>query len=115
MRESSLVGWLIDQDLLRGPLPFTAYWASVLRLAGGDRPERERAGLVDRALFRLGVDRPELELPRLRYYLLLFFGGPLLVGLRSFRRLGRYRIRMRSGVGDRVLEALAAYRLDLRP
>ena len=111
----SLVGWLIEQGLLRGPLPFTDYWASVFRIAGGERAERERDGLVDRSLFRLGIDRPELELPRLRYYLLLFFAGPLLVALRSFRRLGRYKIRMRSGVGDRVLEALAAYELDLRP
>ena len=111
----SLVGWLIGQGLLRGPLPFTDYWASVFRIAGGERVERERDGLVDRSLFRLGIDRPELELPRLRYYLLLFFAGPLLVALRSFRRLGRYKIRMRSGVGDRVLEALAAYELDLRP
>lgn len=111
----ALVGWMIEQGLLRGPFPFTDYWASVLRLAGGEREERERVGLVDRSLFRLGIDRPELELPRLRYYLLLFFGGPLLVALRSFRRLGRYKIRMRSGVGEQVLEALAAYRLDLTP
>jgi len=110
----SLVAWLVERELLRGPLPFTDYWASVLRLEGGERPEREAAGLVDRSLFRLGVDRPELELPRLRYYLLLFFVGPLLVALRSFRRLGRYRIRMRSGMGERVLERLADYRLDLR-
>lgn len=113
-RTGALVGWLLDQGLLRGPLPFTDYWASVLRLEGGDRPERERAGIIDRALFRLGVDRPALELPRLRYYLWLFFAGPLLVAFRSFRRLGRYKIRMRSGVGERVLEALAAYCLDLR-
>ena len=110
----SLVAWLIERDLLRGPLPFTDYWASVLRLEGGERLEREAAGLVDRSLFRLGVDRPELELPRLRYYLLLFFTGPLLVGLRSFRRLGRYRIRIRSGLGERVLARLAAHRLQLR-
>ncbi|MGD8496684.1 MAG: hypothetical protein PVF05_10865 [Gemmatimonadales bacterium] len=111
----SLAAWLLERELLRGPLPFTDYWASVLRLEGGERPEREAAGLVDRPLFRLGVDRPELELPRLRYYLLLFFVGPLLVALRSFRRIGRYRIRMRSGTGERVLELLREYRLELRP
>lgn len=110
----ALVGWLLEQGLLRGPLPFTDYWASVLRLEGGDRPERERAGLIDRALFRLGIDRPALELPRLRYYLWLFFAGPFLVGFRAFRRLGRYKIRMRSGVGEDVLEALEAYTLGLR-
>ena len=109
----TLVRWLREQGLLRGPLPFTDYWASVLRLEGGDRPEREREGLVDRGLFRLGVDRPALELPRLRYYLWLFFAGPLLVAFRSFRRLGRYKIRMRSGLGEHVLEALNAYELEL--
>jgi len=110
----SLVAWLLERELLRGPLLFTDYWASVLRLEGGERSERVEAGLVDPSLFRLGVDRPELELPRLRYYLLLFFAGPLLVAFRSFRRLGRYRIRMRSGMGDRVLERLDAYRLEIR-
>lgn len=112
-RPGTLITWLIERGLLRGPLLFTDYWASVLRLAGGDREDREREGLIDRGLFRLGVDRPDLELPRRRYYLLLFFVGPLLVALRSFRRLGRYGIRIRSG-GERILEALDGYRLDVR-
>lgn len=111
----SLAGWLVDRGLLRGPLLFTDYWASVLRLEGGERAERVRDGLVDPALFRLGIDRPELELPRLRYYLLLFFAGPVLLPFRFFRKLGRYRIRVRSGLGERVLRGLEAFVLDLRP
>jgi hypothetical protein len=109
----SLAAWLVEQDLLRGPFLYTDYWASVLRFGGGELGERERAGLVDGPLFRLGIDRPDLELPRLRYYLILFFAGPLLLPFRFFRRLGRYRIRVRSGVGERVLEALSDFEIRL--
>ena len=109
----SLAAWLVDQKLLRGPYLYTDYWASVLRLGDSVRDERERAGLVDNPLFRLGIDRPELELPRLRYYFILFFAGPFLLPFRFFRRLGRYRIRVRSGVGERVLDALQDYEIRL--
>ncbi len=109
----SLAAWLVEQDLLRGPFLFTDYWASVLRFESDDETNREKSGFVDRALFRLGIDRPDLELPSLRYYLILFFAGPLLVPFRFFRRLGRYRIRVRSGVGSRVLDALVDYEIRL--
>lgn len=109
----SLAAWLVEQELLRGPFLFTDYWASVLRFENEEDKERENAGLVDRALFRLGIDRPDLELPSLRYYLILFFAGPFLVPFRFFRRLGRYRIRMRSGTGQKVLDSLQDYEIRL--
>lgn len=114
-RAASLVEWLLRQRLLRGPFLFVDYWASVLRLGEVVPPEPERAGLIDRALFRLALDRPDLEVPRLRRYLVLFLLGPLLVPFRAFRRLGRYRIRLRSGVAEEVVAALRRYRLTLRP
>ena len=109
----SLAAWLVEQDLLRGPFLFTDYWASVLRFETEDDRNRETTGLVDRALFRLGIDRPDLELPSLRYYLILFFTGPFLVPFRFFRRMGRYRIRVRAGVGQRVLDSLRDYEIRL--
>lgn len=109
----SLAAWLVEQELLRGPFLFTDYWASVFRFETDGDDDRERAGFVDRALFRLGIDRPDLELPRLRYYFILFFAGPFLLPFRFFRRLGRYRIRVRSGVGQRVLDSLSDYEIRL--
>lgn len=109
----SLAAWLVEQDLLRGPFLFTDYWASVLRFEGDEADDRERAGLVDQALFRLGIDRPDLELPSLRYYLILFLAGPFLMPFRFFRRLGRYRIRVRAGAGQRVLDSLRDYEIRL--
>jgi hypothetical protein len=111
----SLVAWLLRQDLLRGPFLFVDYWASVLRFPRGVPPEHEELGLVDQNLFRLGLDRPDLEIPRLRYYLLLFLTGPLLFPLRSFRRMGRYKIRFRRRIGEDLLEALERFRLGLIP
>ncbi|MFQ5529954.1 MAG: hypothetical protein ACE5FP_06335, partial [Gemmatimonadota bacterium] len=93
----SLAAWLVEQKLLRGPYLYTDYWASVLRFGDGERGEREHAGLVDKPLFRLGIDRPELELPRLRYYFILFFAGPFLLPFRFFRRLGKYRLHVPIG------------------
>ena len=109
----SLAAWLVEQELLRGPFLFTDYWASVLRFETEDDEARENAGLVDQALFRLGIDRPDLDLPSLRYYLILFFAGPFLMPFRFFRRLGRYRIRVRAGVGQRVLDSLRDYEIRL--
>jgi len=109
----SLAAWLVEQKLLRGPFLFTDYWASVLRFETENDAARESAGLVDQALFRLGIDRPDLDLPSLRYYLILFFAGPFLVPFRFFRRLGRYRIRVRAGVGQRVLDSLRDYEIRL--
>lgn len=111
----SLVDWLLGKDLLRGPFVFTDYWASVLQFSQSRAEALEEAGLIDRVLFRLGLDRPDLELPRIRYYLLLFLIGPFLFPLRKFRRMGKYRIRFRSEVGDDVWEALKAYRLKIEP
>jgi len=111
----SLVQWLQTQRLLRGPFLFVDYWASVLGLEGivaGGPVER---GIVDLRLFRLGVDRPEPEVPRLRYYLLLFLAGPFLFPFRRFRRMGRYRLRLATRAGEAVQDALQQHRLELRP
>lgn len=110
-----LVPWLLRQGLLRGPFLYRDYWSSVLglRLPGTDR--REAAGLVDPALFRVGLDRPDLEVPRLRHYLLLFLVGPFLLPFRAFRRLGRYRLTFRSPVADEVVRRLERYELGLEP
>lgn len=111
----SLVRWLRDQRLLRGPFLFVDYWANVLHL-GGIIPERHvREGYIDPPLFRLGLDRPDLELPRQRVYLLLLLLGPLLLPLRSLRRLEQYRLRFRREVGEELLTALERYRLRLDP
>jgi hypothetical protein len=112
---ASLVAWLVRQDLLRGPFLFTDYWAGVLRFSGAVPREHEELGLVDRALFRLGLDRPDLEVPRLRYYLLLFVIGPFLIPFRAFRRMGKYRIRFRRRVGEEIRDRLRDFRLHLEP
>lgn len=111
----SLVRWFLEQRLLRGPFLFMDYWASVLRL-GGIVPDRHaREGFIDPPLFRLGIDRPDLEIPRLRHYLLLLLATPVLLPIRCFRRLGRYRFRFGRGVGEEVQAALGRYRLELEP
>ncbi len=114
-RAGSLVQWFREQGLLRGPYLFVDYWANVLGLEGITPDEHVRDGLIDPALFRVGVDRPDLEVPRLSSYLLLFLAGPVLFALRSFRRLGRYRLRFASGRAQDVVEALERYRLSLDP
>jgi len=106
-----LVDWLMQHGLLRGPFLFADYWATVLEL--GARESHERAGWTDASLFRATLDRPDLELPRLRYYIALFFIGPLLLPFRAFRRLGRYRIRYRREVGDVAQTRLEPHRLVL--
>ncbi|HEX7119473.1 MAG TPA: hypothetical protein VF212_11835 [Longimicrobiales bacterium] len=114
-RTGSLIRWLMEQGLLRGPYLFIDYWANVLGLGGIVAERNVRDGLVDPALFRLGIDRPELEIPRLRHALSLFLGGPLLLPFRSFRRLGRYRLRFRRAVGEEARVALDRHRLVLEP
>jgi hypothetical protein len=111
----SLVQWFREQELLRGPFLFVDYWANVLGLEGVIPAEHARLGFVDPPLFRTGIDRPDLEVPRLRSYLLLFLAGPLLFAFRSFRRLGRYRLRFEKGRHAEILEELDAYRLTLDP
>jgi hypothetical protein len=111
----SFASWLAERDLLRGPFLFVDYWANVLRLEGGVPEAHVRLGLVDRSLFRVGLDRPDLEVPRLRQYIWLFLLGPFLLPFRSFRRIGKYRIRFRHAAGEDVLRALEPYRLDLMP
>jgi len=111
----SLAEWLRDRGLLRGPHLYADYWASVLRLEGGVPVRLREAGLVDPVLYRLGLDRPDLQVPRLRSYLLLFLIGPLLLVLRRFRRLGRYRLGFRSEAGRDVLERLRGLELELTP
>jgi len=110
-----LVAWLQRQGLLRGPFLYQDYWSSVLRLRLPGSERRVADGLVDPDLFRIGLDRPDLEVPRLRHYLLLFLLGPLLLPFRSFRRLGRYRLSYRSELADRVLERLREYELTITP
>ena len=108
-----LVDWLAERGLLLGPFIFVDYWASVLRLTGGIRREHVERRWIDPPLFRAGVHRPDLELPRLRYYVALLLIGPLLLPLRAFRRLGRYPIRHRRSVGDELTDRLAPYGLEL--
>jgi hypothetical protein len=108
-----LVQWFKEQGLLRGPFLFVDYWANVLDLEGVTPREHSRRGFIDQPLFRLGIDRPNLDIPRLRSYLLLFLAGPVLFAFRSFRRLGRYRLRFGAGLGREVTEQLDRYRLHL--
>lgn len=109
----SLVQWFREQDLLRGPFLFVDYWANIFGLRGITPDAHVRDGFIDPPLFRLGIDRPDLEVPKLRSYLLLFLIGPFLFAFRSFRRLGRYRLRFVSKRGQDVLEGLNRYRLTL--
>ena len=108
-----LIEWLIRRDLLRGPFLFVDYWTSVLGLRGRLRRTHVESGWVDPALFRLGLDRPDLEVPRLRFYFFLFLMGPLVLPFRAFRRLGRYTLRLHRRVGQEVLASLHDYRLRL--
>lgn len=114
-RTGSLVDWFLDQGLLRGPHLFVDYWANVLQLHGVTPARQIRDGFIDPALFRAGLDRPDLQVPRLRFYLLLYVTGPLLFLLRSFRRLGAYRLRVLGPSGQEVQDALQRFRLELVP
>jgi hypothetical protein len=109
----SLVQWFRQQGLLRGPYLFVDYWANVFGLEGVTPPEHARRGFVDLPLFRLGINRPDLEVNRLGSYLLLFLAGPILLAFRSFRRIGRYRMRFGSRANEEVLQQLDGYRLTL--
>ena len=110
-----LVGWLGQHDLLRGPHLFVDYWASVLNLEGVVPERLEREGLVDNSLFRIGLDRPDLAIPSLRSYVVLFLIGPLLLPFRFFQRLGKYRIKYRREGAEEVLPALEHFRLTNEP
>jgi hypothetical protein len=112
---AALVRWFLDQELLRGPFLFVDYWANVLGIHGIIPEAHRRDGHVDPALFRAGLDRPELEVPRLRYYLLFFLIGPFVFPFRAFRRMGRYRLRFLGERGEELLAALNRYRLELDP
>jgi len=109
-----LVDWLVERGLLLGPFVFIDYWASVLGLQPAVRAEHVERGWVDPPLFRAGVHRPDLELPRLRYYVAFLLIGPLLLSFRAFRRLGKYPIRHRRQVGDELSIRLEPFQLDLR-
>jgi hypothetical protein len=110
-----LVQWFKEQGLLRGPFLFVDYWANVLGLEGVTPQEHTERGFIDPPLFRMGIDRPDLEIPRLRSYLLLFLAGPILFAFRSFRRLGRYRLRLGTVLGREIFAALDRHRLELEP
>jgi hypothetical protein len=112
-RAGALVQWFRDQELLRGPFLFVDYWANVLGIDGITPGHHARRGFIHPGLFRLGVDRPELEVPRLVGYLLLFLIGPLVFVFKSFRRMGRYRLRFGGGRSQEVQDALRQYRLTL--
>jgi hypothetical protein len=114
-RAGALVQWFREQGLLRGPFLFVDYWANVLDLEGITPEQHARDGLIDAPLFRIGIDRPDLEVPKLGSYLLLFLAGPILFAFRSFRRLGRYRMKFGSRAGQDVLDELNRYRLTLDP
>jgi hypothetical protein len=114
-RTGSLVEWLLQRELLRGPHLFIDYWADVLHLRGAIPERLVRAGLVDPAVFRAGLDRPDLHVPRLQFYLLLFLVGPLAFPFRSFRRVGRYGLRLLGPVARETREMLRAYQLRLEP
>jgi hypothetical protein len=86
-RAGALVQWFRDQGLLRGPYLFVDYWANIFAFQGITPDAHVRDGLIDPPLFRLGINRPDLETPRLGSYLLLFLVGPVLFAFRSFRRL----------------------------
>ncbi|HUG40343.1 MAG TPA: hypothetical protein VMM12_07655 [Longimicrobiales bacterium] len=111
----SLVQWFREQDLLRGPFLFVDYWANIFGLRGVTPDDHVTRGFIDLPLFRLGIDRPQLEVPRLRSYLLLFLVGPFLFAFRSFRRIGRYRLGFRTGRSRQVLDSLDRFRLVLDP
>ena len=114
-RRNALIDWILTQRLLRGPHLFVDYWANVLGIDGVVPEHHDRARLIDPTLFRAGLDRPDVEVPRLRFYLLLFVVGPLILPFRAFRRLGRYRLRFLGPVGEEVQRRLRAYRLRFRP
>lgn len=114
-RSSALIGWLREQDLLRGPFLFADYWATVLGLEGVTPPEQVEAGLSDPHLYRLGLDRPDLEMPGIRSWLPLLLAGPLLLLLRPLRRLGRYTLHLRAGVSGEVARRLESFALRLEP
>lgn len=109
----ALVQWFREQELLRGPYLFVDYWANVLGLEGVTPREHTERGFVNLPLFRRGIDRPDLEMPRLRSYLILFLVGPFLFAFRSFRQLGQYRLRFRSRRDRDLLEAMDRFRLTL--
>jgi len=109
-----LVDWLAERGLLLGPFLYIYYWASVLGLQPGARAEHVARGWVDLPLFRGGVHRPDLELPRLRYYAAFLLIGPLLLPFRAVRRLGRYPIHHRRQVGDELSARLKRLELEMR-
>jgi hypothetical protein len=114
-RAGALVQWFREQGLLRGPYLFVDYWANVFGFEGVTPASHVRDGLIDPPLFRVGIDRPDLEVPKLGSYLLLFLAGPVLFAFRSFRRLGRYRLRFGTRQSQDVLGQLDQYRLTLDP
>ena len=105
---------LAEGGLLRGPFPFVDYWANVLGLDGISPEDPGRARLIHGPTFRLGVNRPDLEIPRLHTYLLPLLAGPGLFLVRSFRRLGRYASRF-AAEPPAAVRALDAFRLGLEP
>lgn len=67
------------------PYLYCDYWASVLGLRGIVREAAERKGLLDAAVFRACLDRPELRLPGPSYYLLTLLAGPIFIPYRLLR------------------------------
>ena len=113
-RANPLLDSLRTGKLLRGPYAFVDYWANVFDLEGIAADSARRKGLVHEPTFRLGVDRPDLDIPRLRTYLLPLLAGPFLFLVKSFRRLGVYASRF-AAEPPAAVRALDAYRLKLDP
>ena len=89
------------------------YWASVLGLGGVMRAAVLRQRLVDRALFRACLDRPDTRLPGLGYYLLTLVAGPALI---PYRVLQHVRSKFRLHLPDDDSETLLApHRLAIEP
>ena len=97
-----------------GPYLYCDYWASVLGLRGLLNPRLLERKAVSLDLFRVGLDRPQARLPKLRYYLITFLAGPLFVTSHLVAQLG-FILRSRVKVDTSFQEAMSRFELPLSP